>query len=333
MEVAIKMADKIEIQNLQKLLQEKGCHSMAHALESDDFEGTSSQELVEQLGNNQFVKSYMKKHSSSSDATAAIVELSSIILEAGEPENIGRQLVRVAETTASSMKIRLPKRGKAVSSARSKRSTSFGERNSYITITPDQFIEASEEWDDTFIEDAEWDESARQAAAIGSAHDEEETVKIIAALEAIPNSVIASSATYSAETPNTFAWNDIVNMWNLVKNEKGTPNVLALHTDQLADLFKDADFKDKTLLGEFLDVEKGMFGKTILGVQVIASTLMTPGTAFMLDTEKTMVYTLRRNKLFKTYTDDKEDKFGVKVSSRYSLDEGRPEFMARTVNA
>lgn len=327
------MADKVEIQNLQEELKKRGCHSMAHALESDDFEGTSSQELVEQLGSNQFIKSYIKSHSSSSDATAAIVELSSTILEAAEPENIGRLLVRIMETTATSTKIRLPKRGKAVSSARSKRSTSFGEKNDYITISPNDFIEASEEWDDTFIEDAEWDESARQAAAIGSAHDEKETQIIIDALQAIPEGVIAGAGNLAAETDGIFTWNDIVNLWNRVKNEKRTPTLMAIHTDQLADLFKDPDFKDKTLLGEFLDVDKGMFGKTILGVQVVASTSMKPGTVLMMDPTKTMIYTLRRNKLFKSYTDDKDDKFGVKVSSRYSLDEGRPECMARMVNA
>lgn len=326
------MATKIEIEELRQKLKENKHFKLANAL-SDNDKDISSSEILEGYAKSKLVHALSKKeHTASSDVTAGITELSTIILEAPAPAAIGRSLVRVVNTLKESVKIRLPRRGKAVSTARKNLSTSQGERNSFLTITPDKEIEASEEWDDNYLEDADHDVAAREAAELSRSHDEAETAKIIAELEAVPASVLAGGGNVSAITPGTFTYNDMVNLWGKVGSENRTATVIAMHTDQLTNLFKDPDFKDQHILGEFLDIKRGMFGSTILGMQVFASTLIPAGHVYALDADMVLMWVLRRDKLAKAW-EIPPSKNAMQISSRYGSGIGRPEGFARMINA
>ena len=314
-------------------LKERRCYSMKNVIDQTPIDGMDVQSIHNSLLNSPFAKSLVaKKHDASTDAIAAIVELSSIVLEASTPNLIGRQLVRIIETTAASVKIRRKGLGKAVDTKRGAKGASRGGRHSYSTLTPDDEMEASDRWDRTFLEDAEYDVAREEAADIGVAHDIIETEKIIKFLDDIPANQLAGGALVQAVTANTFTYDDIVNLWTQITERDETPNTLVLNPAQYADLLKEEDFKDSLIFGDYLDIKNGKYGGLILGVQILVSSLMKAGTVFMMDTSKTAFYCIRRDKVINGFQPTM-NLFELQVSTRYALDKGVPAAFSKMSNA
>lgn len=296
--------------------------------DSGDESQTSKQDLMK----NPLIKSLMKSNALSTDATSGLTEATNIVLEASSPLAIGRSLVRVIETTKQSVQIRKPSFVRAIKSKRSQKGASGGSRNEYVTINVNEEIEASELWDKQYLEDADHDVASEEAAALGRNHDVNETQTIIAFLNAITASDLAGGGNVSAITAQSFTFNDIVNLWNTVTRTDFTPNVLAVHPDQLADLMKEDEFKDQQQLGQFFDPAQGRFGRLIMGLEVLSSSLMTSGTAFVLNTNDVVMYPIRRDKMLDSFQPTIKE-FEMQVTTRYGIDEGRPEEFARMIDA
>ena len=317
---------------LHKSLLNKKAYSMkdvitggaANAADGD----VSSKQIVQGFENSPFYKSFKKHSKGSSDSTAGINELTSFVLEFAAPNAIGRQLARVIETQKESVKVRLPSKGVAVPTSRGFKTTSRGERESFVTLTPDKELESSDQWDTNYIEDADWDVAAGEAAETMRALKELESSIIIAYIAAITASSLASGALHSAATTNTTSWADLVDMWAKVKAEDFTPNVCAMNPLQLADLLKVEIFYNSLMLGDFVNLDTGMIGRSLLGFDVLVSSQITAGHVYMLDRNLVALYCLRRDAVMKTY-ELPPNESGVQVTTRYDLKTGRSKALIR----
>lgn len=324
-----------------KSLENRRCYTMQHVLEGKDKEASDLALSVHNAKDNLLVKAIMsdpifqaklKEHNLSNETTAAINELSSTAIEAAAPNAIGRDLVRLIETQKESVKIRLKALGKAKETARGNKSKSSGQKNTYITITPDDEIEASEDWDYKFVEDSDWNILAEETEEVARACRDKETSLIVADLEGIAAGSLAGGNTISAASANTFAWVDFTKMWGAVAAENWVPDKTALNPNQAADLFATEQFVNSLMLGNYVDLSRGVFGKTILGTDILVSSKISNGKASMLDSTKVIQYVLRRDMMITTWEETKDNNFGVKCSNRYGKDFGRKNALSRCDN-
>ena len=137
-------------QQLEKLIETRECENMITHLQNDNN--------VRIWENNPLLALWLKTHTAGQDVTAGIEELAANILDIKRPNAIGRSLIRPFSTTnVNGIKVRSPKIGKAVKTSRGKISiNSHGERNDFLELKPEIEIEASDEWDLSYVESAEW---------------------------------------------------------------------------------------------------------------------------------------------------------------------------------
>lgn len=331
---------QVQLKTYSKSLSNRRCYTMADVLSGKDTEAADIALTLHSAKDNRLIKAIMKdpvfkakyeenKHTLGEEATAAINELSQTAIDAAAPNAIGRDLVRLIETTKESVKIRLKALGNAKPSDRAKKTYSKGQRNSYITITPDDEIESSDEWDLKFVEDSDWNILAEETEEVARACRQKETSLIIADLEGVSAGDLAGGATVDSATNGTLAWGDFTKLWGAVAAADFTPNKTALNPNQAADLFATEQFVNSLMLGDFVDLSRGIFGRTILGTDVLVSSLITNGKASMLDSTKVIQYVLRRDMMVTTWENTKDSEFGVKCSNRYGKDFGRKSALIR----
>lgn len=314
---------------LHNKLKNRKCETMAHVIEGKKLDGDDVSTIRQGLESSLFLKALSRKqHDLSTDTTAALNEASGLVLEASSGDAIGRQCVQIFETTREAIKVRKTRVGLGVQTARGKKGPSKGLRNEYITLNPNKEIEASDRWDNNYLEDADYDVAASEARSLGIAHDIIETSAILKFLKDIPAAELAGGALVAPVTAGTFTYSDIVNLWNAVKRGNYQPDILVMHPDEFADLMKDSDFKDQTILGQFADISQGLFGRLILGLNIVVSSLMIPGDVFCLDSKSAVLYALRRDQILKTFQPTINE-FEMMVSSRYDIEKGRTETFAR----
>ena len=303
-------------QRLAALTAHRECHTMRDVIVGNTVDVNSD---LQAWQNNPLLKVYRRTHNAQQDATAGIQELSSMVLEARRPDAIGRDLVRLFETTHDAVKIRKPAKGKAVKTDRGTLSIqSKGERNEFITITPDDEIEASEEWDLKFLEDAEWNVASSQAASIAADLQELETEQIFKQLKAITNANAAGRVN-KADTASLTA-DHLIDAWGLVKEQNATPDCCTMHPKDLTKLLKDDDFKDSTLLGEFANYSMGMVGM-FMGMQMFVSSLHPENEIYVFDKNRVLMMALRRDRLVTPY-EMAPHTMGIQISTRYGFAHG-----------
>ena len=315
-------------------LDKRHCYTMRDVIRGNALDdGESTADLQQNLMNCSFMKALKKNnHDLSTDTTAAITALTSIVLDEATPNTLGRSLVNIVDTVEHSIKIRKPRIGLAVDSAKGSKGASKGQRNDYFTLTPDKEIEASDQWDSNFIEDAEYDVASQEAASLGTAYDIKETKTILKFFENIAVAKIAGGANVTAKTAGTLTYDDIINLWDAVASTDYTPDTIVMHPNQYADLLKDSDFKDTQIFGDYLDIKQGKYGGLIMGLQILVTSLQKKQSVYVLDSKRAAFLCFRRDKILKTFQ-PKMDTFEAKVSSRYDIGEGRPETFARMTNA
>ena len=159
-----------------------------------------------------------------------------------------------------------------------------------------------------------------------------ESQSIIDHIQAIATASLATDALVSAATAGTMAYADLVNLWSAIGGENFAGNKVYMHTDQAGDLFKDSDFKDSTILGEFVDIATGHFGRTILGVDIFVSTQVPQTEVTMVDSNIGVLYALRRDSMVTTF-DLPPNETGVQISTRYAIEDGRTKAIARIEDA
>lgn len=270
-----------------------------------------------------FMKSYNKSHHTvGSDNLAGVVELLNDTINTPTPATVGRSLVNIIHSTTETVKIRLPKL--AIASNTDGNSTgkgnSVGERNDFLTLHADKAIEDSEQYNDNDIEDMPWNLAQSQVKAIAIGHDIKETQKILDFYNTLTLPELATGAVLTPVTQNSISWSDIVNLWVALGNFTGT--ALMMSKTDYGKLIKDDDFKDQTILGEFVDPTTGAFGMTILGLTIWVSTLQANNKILAIDTASAGQYLLKRDKVLKSHQSD-IDEFKLQVSSRFDLKLGR----------
>ena len=314
-------------------LEGRHCYTMADVVKGTTIDGESGSKAQNSLMDSSFMKALIRNDNSlSTDTTAAITALTGIVLEEASPNTLGRQIVNVIDTVEHSIKIRKPRMGLAVKSAPTEKGASKGARNDYFDLTPNKEIEASDEWDSNFIEDAEYDVARQEAASLGLAYDIKETKTILDFFKNITASKIAGGANVAPKTVGTLTYDDLVNLWDAVSSTDYTPDTVVMHPNQYADLLKDSDFKDSQIFGDYLDIKNGKYGGLIMGLQILVTSLQEKKHVYVMDSTRAAFMCFRRDKILKTFQPTMET-FEAKVSSRYDLGEGRPETFARMVNA
>lgn len=325
---------QLELEDLHKKLLNRNCHTMADVIRGGADTGdnkVSSKQVIDSFSKSAFFP-LIAKHTKSQDATAAINELTNIVIDAPAPKAIGREFVRTIETVKESIKVRLPSRGKARKTGRKTSSTSRGQRETFVTLTPSDEFESRDVWDTNYLEDADWDVASEEAAETSRVLKELESQTIIDHIQAIATASIATGALVSAATGGTLAYADLVNLWAAIQGEDFTPDRVYMHTDQAGDLFKDSDFKDSTILGEFVDIATGHFGRTILGVDIFVSTQVPKTEVTMVDSKIAVLYALRRDGMVTTF-ELPPNETGIQISTRYDLQNGRSKAVARIEDA
>ena len=303
---------KHAFRRLHSLVNGRECDTMLHQLE------TAKESVVREWGTNPFVAAWVRTHGAEQDTTVVIDELSSRVLEARRPAHIGNDLVTRLDTTRDNVKIRLPKAGKAVKDARGGHSIlSKGERQEFASITPDRYFDDKETWDQTAIEDADWNVAATQAANVGLNMSEiESQIKIDELTECTNNSIIPVGDTAGTESgPVTL--DKLISRWGAVLAQNGAAQTMATEPLQLAALLKDSDFKDQTRLGMFADYSRGMVGN-FLGMQMYVSTQIPTGKTYVFDRDRVVFYVVRRDRIITPYVED-GDQFAIKATSRYGI--------------
>lgn len=302
------------------------CYTMADAIagkkDASDANG-QFYNVVERSRNNLFLSAMRQSnHALLKSDAGAIGELSNIVVKAATPDAIGRSLVRRVDTQKTSVKFRKPALGLATESASGPLQTdSYGEENTFTTINTNIELEASQEWNQTFLEDAEWDILSSEAEAIGVALKIKESNRIIAMLTDLTEASLATGDDVDTANSGKVVYEDVVDAWTKVKSENRNPNVLALHPDEFGDLWKDTKFLDNMMFGDFVDKSTGSFGRSILGFQVLVSSLIPAGFAYMIDTTYAIGMPVRRDMVVRPYdpSDGRNSIAGVQATSRFGL--------------
>lgn len=276
---------------------------------------------LEALKNSALYRSYEKSvNTVTSDTLPDLVELISEAINAPTPATIGRSLINLHTTTSENLKIRLPRLAVASKTNNTKKGRSVGERNDFVTLTPNQEIEDSDQWNINDLEDRPWNLQQSDIAAIGVGHDIKETSNILDFYNNLPVDTLGTGALIPVNSANEFGWSDIVDMW--VGMDNFNPNALVMNRKTYGLLIKDQDFKDQTILGEFVDLSTGVFGRTLLGFDIFVSTLQADNLVLGIDTSSAGQYALRRNKVLKTFQSSINDT-QIQISSRFDLKLGR----------
>lgn len=303
------------------LYKNRKCYTMMDALNGATGDGIGISNIMERAKTNAFLQAMTKaNHTLQSSDAGAIGEMSNLVIAAAQPSAIGREACVVVDTKKPSVKFRKAKRAYAEDSAQSRTTESIGERNDFVEILCNIETEVSEEWTLNFLEDAEWDILSAESAAIGKALAVKETQKIFTLLGTIADADLAGGAVPALATANKLSYDDLVSMWGMVKSADRNPTKCFINPIQAADLWKDSKFIDSMFFGEFVDKARGVFGRSILGFDIIVSSLVADGTAWMIDNTVSVGMPIRREALLIPYEGTQgKTHAGVKATNRYGL--------------
>jgi len=245
--------------------------------------------------------------SDSSQATAKVLD---IVWEAAKPNLIGRKLAVVIAQDAPIIKIPRATLSKAYEVAEGAEIPVSTEEYDNITLTPKKYgvrpLISRE-----MVEDAEWDVIEYQLAEAGRAMADIETEKIVSQM------IIDAGNSVAAATSGTLAYSDVVNIFKECLVDGFTPDTIAIHPTELADLLKDTAIQKAMEWGGQAVAPSGQIA-TLLGMQVLVSTKVTSGTALIVDSKHAGVLFIRRDITTEEYEDPIKDLAGVAVTSRWA---------------
>lgn len=256
-----------------------------------------------------------------SDASQATAKVLDIVWEAAKPKLIGRQLAIVIAQDAPIIKIPRAKLSKAYEVAEGAEIPIASEQYDNITLTPKKYgvrpLISRE-----MVEDAEWDVIEYQLAEAGRAIADIETEKIITQM------ISDAGNSVSAGTSGTLAYTDVVNILKECLTDGYTPDALAVHPSELADLLKDTAIQKAMEWGGQAVAPTGQIA-ILLGMQVYVSTKVPSGTALVVDSKHAGVLFIRRDITTEEYEDPVKDLAGVAVTSRWAYATLRPDAIGK----
>jgi HK97 family phage major capsid protein len=266
-----------------------------------------------------------------SDAIGAVGRMHDTLVDAAYPEMIGRNIITVRPTTETMERFPLDENAVAYRYAEGAATRLSGKKVNTVDVYTNVLAEASEEWTREFLEDATWNVMDNMVEKVGRALGEEETNRILALYGAIADADLASGAPIS-QGGAAMNWNGLVKLHNAVRGENWRPTVLAVNEVQLHQLLND----DKFIHAQYLpsgqtDLEQGTV-TSVLGMKVQASTLVTNGTAYAIDTRVASVMLLRRDITVEDWEDIKTGKYGARATTRFGLGILRSKAVAKMTN-
>ena len=292
------------------------------------------EKLKEKAASHPFFKRYFEvgvKEGLFSDMVGAIGRMHDTLVEAAYPELIGRNIINVRATTEPLERFPLDEKAVAYLYAEGGAARLSGKKHSTVDIQTNILAESSEEWTREFVEDATWNVMDNMVEKVGRALGEAETNKILAMYGAIANADLAGGAPID-NGGQALNWSGVVKLHNAVRGENWRPTVLALNEVQLHQLLNDDKFIHAQYLpSEHVDLERGVVG-SVLGMKVLASTLVPNGVAYAIDTRVAAVMLLRRDITVEDWEDPRTGEFGVRATTRFGLGVLRSKAVAKMVN-
>lgn len=277
--------------------------------------------LKEKAAVHPFFKRYAEvgvKEGLFSDMVGGLGRMHDTLVEAAYPELIGRNIINVRPTTETMERFPLDVKGVAYGYAEAVVTRLSGRKHTTVDIHTDQLAESAEEWTREFVEDATWNVMDNMVEKVGRGLGEKETQTILALYAAIANADLAGGAPI-AQGDAVMDWAAILKLHNAVRGENWRPTVLVVHETQLHQLLSD----DKFIHAQYLpsaqtNIEQGIV-TSVLGMNVQASTLVTNGTAYAIDTRVAAVMLLRRDVTVEDWEEVRSGKFGVRGTTRFGL--------------
>jgi hypothetical protein len=263
-----------------------------------------------------------------SDMAGALGRMHDTLVEAAWPELIGRNIITVRPTTEVMERFPLDVGAVAYEYAEGAVARLSGKKKSTIDISTNILADASDEWTREYIEDATWNVMDNAVENVGRALGEKETSKIIALYAAIAGGDLAGGSELAGGGA-VLDWAKLLSLHNAVRGENWRPTVLAINEMQLHQLLND----DKFIHAQYLpsgqtNLEQGIV-TSVLGMKVQASTLVSNGTAYAIDTRVAAVMLLRRDVTVEDWEDVKTGEYGVRGTTRFGLGVLRSNAVAR----
>ena len=266
-----------------------------------------------------------------SDAAGALGHMHDTLVEAANPEMIGRDIITVRLTTETMERFPLDENAVAYRYAEGAFTRLSGKKISTVDIYTNIIADASEMWTREFLEDATWNVMDNMTEKVGIALGENETNRVLSLYGAIANADLAGGAPIDNSNA-AMNWAGLIKLHNAVRGENWRPTVLAVNEVQLHQLLSDDKFIHAQYLpSEQVDLERGVIG-SVLGMKVMASTLVSNGTAYAIDSRVAAVMLLRRDVTVEDWEDPKTGEFGVRATTRFGLGVLRSKAVAKMTN-
>jgi HK97 family phage major capsid protein len=266
-----------------------------------------------------------------SDMAGAIGHLHDTLVEAAYPEMIGREIIMVRPTSEAMERFPLDEKAVAYRYAEGAFTRLSGKKFSTVDVYTNIVAEASEVWTREFLEDATWNVLDSMTERVGRALGEAETNKILDLYGSIADADLAGGAPIN-NNGSALNWSGLLKLHNAVRGENWRPTVLAVNEIQLHQLLSDDKFIHAQYLpSEHVDLERGVIG-SVLGMKVLASTLVPNGTAYAIDTRVAAVMLLRRDVTVEDWEDPRKGEFGVRATTRFGLGVLRSKAVAKMTN-
>ncbi|MEM3379139.1 MAG: hypothetical protein QW674_09405 [Candidatus Bathyarchaeia archaeon] len=266
-----------------------------------------------------------------SDTLGALGHMHDTLVQAAYPEMIGREIISVMPTTEAMERFPLDEKAIAYRYAEGAFTRLSGKKITTVDVYTNILAEASEVWTREFLEDATWNVMDAMTEKVGRTLGENETNRILAMYGAIANADLAGGAPID-NGGQALNWSGVVKLHNAVRGENWRPTVLALNEVQLHQLLNDDKFIHAQYLpSEQVDLERGVVG-SVLGMKVMASTLVPNGVAYAIDTRVAAVMLLRRDITVEDWEDPRTGEFGVRATTRFGLGVLRSKAIAKMTN-
>lgn len=290
--------------------------------------------LLERVGRHPFFRRYVEvgvKEGLLSDMVDALGCMRDTVVKCAYPEFIGRNVVAVRFTREPVERFPLDRRGVGYRYAEGAVTRLSGAKNRTVDVGVDVIAEASECWTREFLEDATWNVMDNMVEKIGRALGEEETSKVLSLYGSIADEDLAGGEPID-QGGEVMDWTAVLKLHDTVRGENWRPTVLVVHETQLHQLLNDDKFVDAGYLASLgADVERGLV-RSVLGMNVQASTLVPNGTAYAIDAHVATVMLIRRDVMVEDWSDPWAGEFGVKATTRFGLGVLRSDAVARMIN-
>ena len=270
-------------------------------------------------------------HTASSDETSMISALASGILDVARASYLGRSLVKIYHTDQEFFTIRLPKEGLAVKTDEDTWSINTkGQRNEYLKIEPRKQLIAGDEWNRTYIENSDFDVLNEQVREASLNMSKLETEVILAKLKELEADAGIAGKVAKSGDDTTITVDTLIKLRGKLTAKDRMPKVIVMHPDTLTTLLQTNDMKSNEYFQHIYDFQnggEGFMGK-FLGSELHTSTLFAADKAYAIDTEVVLPFVLIRDNLITPWMDMKEDKHGIRISTRYGMEFGRKDGFA-----